>query len=77
MIVNLIANTKTKTGLTSQAELDTGSSYPTGIQVSDEDLAQGEMANLFLREALREQVVVGTWLNGPHRLPAPRLATFR
>ena len=39
VIVNLIGNTKTKTGLTIQAELDTGS-YPTGIQVSDEDLAQ-------------------------------------
>jgi hypothetical protein len=39
VIVNLIGNTKTKTGLTIQAELDTGS-YPTGIQVSDEDLVQ-------------------------------------
>jgi transposase len=39
VIVNLIGNTKTQTGLTIQAELDTGS-YPTGIQVSDEDLAQ-------------------------------------
>ena len=42
MIVNLIGNTKTKAGLTIQAELDTGS-YPTGIQVSDEDLAQVSM----------------------------------
>lgn len=42
VIVNLIGNTKTKTGLTIQAELDTGS-YPTGIQVSDEDLAQVRM----------------------------------
>ena len=32
VIVNLIANTTTKTGLTIRAELDTGS-YPTGIQV--------------------------------------------
>jgi len=39
LIVNLIGNTKTKTGLTIQAELDTGS-YPIGIQVKDEDLAQ-------------------------------------
>lgn len=39
VIVNLIGNTSTKTGLTIQAELDTGS-YPTGIQVSDDDLAQ-------------------------------------
>ena len=39
VIVNLIGNTTTKAGLTIQAELDTGS-YPTGIQVSDEDLAQ-------------------------------------
>jgi hypothetical protein len=39
VIVNLIGNTKTKTGLKIQAELDPGK-YPTGIQVSDEDLAQ-------------------------------------
>jgi len=39
VIVNLIGNTTTKTGLTIQAELDTGK-YPTGIQVSDEDLSQ-------------------------------------
>ena len=39
VIVNLIGNTKTKTGLTIQAALDTGK-YPIGIQVSDEDLAQ-------------------------------------
>jgi Rhodopirellula transposase DDE domain len=39
VIVNLIGNTKTRTGLTIQAELDTGA-YPTGIQVSDQDLAQ-------------------------------------
>jgi hypothetical protein len=39
VIVNLIGNTKTKTGLKIQAELDTGK-YPIGIQVSDEDLAQ-------------------------------------
>ncbi|MGO9255828.1 MAG: ISAzo13 family transposase, partial [Bryobacteraceae bacterium] len=39
VIVNLIGNPTTKAGLTIQAELDTGS-YPTGIQVSDEDLAQ-------------------------------------
>ena len=32
-IVNLIANTKTKTGLRIQAELDT-SSYPTGMKIS-------------------------------------------
>ena len=42
VIVNLIGNTKTKTGLTIQAELDTGK-YPIGIQVSDEDLAQVRM----------------------------------
>jgi len=37
VIVNLIGNTKTSTGPTIQAELDTGR-YPTGIQVGDEDL---------------------------------------
>lgn len=36
-MVNLIANTKTKTGLHIEAALDT-SSYPTGIKISDEQL---------------------------------------
>jgi hypothetical protein len=34
----LIANTTTKAGLRLQAELDEGT-YPTGIQVSDQELA--------------------------------------
>jgi len=38
VVVNLIGNTKTKTGLHIQAELDT-SSYERGIKVSDEELA--------------------------------------
>ena len=38
VIVNLIANTTTEAGLTIQAELDRGS-YPTGIKVSDDELA--------------------------------------
>ena len=38
VIVNLIGNTKTRTGLTSQAALDENMS-PTGIKVSDEALA--------------------------------------
>jgi hypothetical protein len=38
VVVNLIGNTKTKTGLKVQAELDTNS-YPRGIKVSDEELA--------------------------------------
>jgi hypothetical protein len=37
-VVNLIGNTKTRTGLKVKAELDTNS-YPTGIKVSDEELA--------------------------------------
>jgi len=37
-IVNLIANTKTKTGLHIEAALNT-SSYPTGIKISDKQLA--------------------------------------
>lgn len=37
VIVNLIANTATRQGLTIQAELDVGS-YPTGTKVSDEQL---------------------------------------
>ena len=38
VVVNLIGNTTTETGLKIQAELDTGS-YPTGIKVTDEELA--------------------------------------
>ena len=37
VIVHLIANTTTETGLKIQAELDTGR-YPTGIKVSDQEL---------------------------------------
>ena len=37
VIVNLIGNTTTNTGLTIQAELD-NNIYPTGIAVSDQDL---------------------------------------
>ena len=36
-IINLIANTKTKTGLRIEAVLDT-SSYPTGIKITDKQL---------------------------------------
>ena len=38
VIIQLIANTRTKTGLKIRAELDSGR-YPIGIKVSDEDLA--------------------------------------
>jgi hypothetical protein len=38
VIISLIANTTTRTGLTIRAELDCGG-YPTGIKVSDEELA--------------------------------------
>ena len=38
VIVNLIASTKTRSGLSVHAELDTNS-YPKGIVVSDADLA--------------------------------------
>ncbi len=38
VIINLIASTTTRTGLKIRAELDRGH-YPTGITVSDEDLA--------------------------------------
>jgi hypothetical protein len=38
VIINLIANTATRQGLTIQAELDTGT-YPTGTKVTDEELA--------------------------------------
>jgi len=39
VIINSIANTKTKTGLRIKAELDTNS-YPLGVKVSDEQLRQ-------------------------------------
>jgi hypothetical protein len=42
VIVNLIGSTKTKAGLHIQAELDTNR-YPTGIEVSDEELAAVRM----------------------------------
>ena len=38
VIINLIANTATQNGLKIRAELDAGS-YPTGIKVTDEELA--------------------------------------
>jgi hypothetical protein len=38
VVVNLIGNTKTRTGLQIRAELDTNA-YPTGLEVSDEELA--------------------------------------
>ena len=38
VIINLIANTGTRQGLKIKAELDEGT-YPTGIKVSDEELA--------------------------------------
>jgi Rhodopirellula transposase DDE domain len=38
VVVNLIGNTKTRAGLRIRAELDTNT-YPTGIEVSDEELA--------------------------------------
>ena len=39
MIVNLIAATRTKAGLTVHCELDTNA-YPAGRKVSDDELAQ-------------------------------------
>jgi transposase len=39
VIVNLIAGTTTKTGLTVRAELDTGA-YPAGVKVSDREVAE-------------------------------------
>jgi hypothetical protein len=42
VVVNLIGNTKTKTGLHIHAELDTNA-YETGIEVSDEELAAVRM----------------------------------
>ena len=42
VIINLISNTATDQGLAIQAELDRGS-YPTGIKVTDEQLAAVNM----------------------------------
>jgi hypothetical protein len=38
VLLNLIANTRTKSGLTVKAELDPGH-YPKGVKISDEELA--------------------------------------
>lgn len=38
VIVNLITNTKTSTGLNVKAELDTGT-YPAGVKITDEESA--------------------------------------
>jgi len=43
VIVNLIGSTRTRTGLTIQAALDTAV-YPTGVKVSDEDLSKINLA---------------------------------
>lgn len=51
MIVNLIASTRTKTGLRVRTELDTGK-YPTGVEVSEADYAP-------IR--LRKHKVFGEW----------------
>jgi hypothetical protein len=37
-MLNLIANTRTKSGLTVKVEIDSGS-YPTGIKVSDKEFS--------------------------------------
>lgn len=42
VIVNLIGHTKTRTGLMIKAELD-DTMYPTGLKVSDEELAAGHL----------------------------------
>ena len=42
VVVNLIGNTTTKTGLEIQSELDEGA-YQTGIKVTDEELAAVRM----------------------------------
>ena len=39
VVVNLIGSTRTSTGLTIQAELDTAS-YPKGVKVSDKELSK-------------------------------------
>jgi hypothetical protein len=39
VVVNLIGNTRTATGLSIQAELDTAK-YPKGVKVSDEDIGK-------------------------------------
>jgi hypothetical protein len=43
VIVNLISNTTTQTGLMVRAELDTGE-YGTGIEISDEQLARVKLS---------------------------------
>jgi hypothetical protein len=60
VIVNLIAGTTTKTGLTVRAELDTGT-YPAGVKVSDREVAEID---------LRRDRFHGDWNYSLH--PRPR-----
>lgn len=63
VIVSLIANTRTRTGLTVAAELDPGQ-YPKGIKISDR-----EMQDLEQSQRLRRHDWHPEW---NYRLTAPR-----
>jgi hypothetical protein len=54
VVVNTIAATTTRTGLTVTAELDTGS-YPKGIKITDEQMRDVE------RTTLRRHEFHGEW----------------
>ena len=59
VITNLIANTKTRTGLRIRAELDLGK-YPTGIKVTDADSMPESQASAVygIGTRIREKIMV-------------------
>ena len=59
VVVNLIGNTTTKTGLTIQAKLDKHS-YPIGQKISDEELSKVNLQRGPLRGSLRDRFH-GNW----------------
>jgi len=71
VIVNTIAATTTRTGLTVSAELDTGD-YPKGIKISDREIQNLEKQNVLRRHAFH-----GEWnycLDPP--LPPPETSVL-
>ena len=68
VVVQTIAATTTRTGLTVQAELDT-SAYPKGIKIPD-----GEIRDLEKQQVLQRHQFHGEWnytLTPPHDTPEP------
>ncbi len=72
VVVNLIGSTRTSTGLTIQAELDTAS-YPKGVKVSDEELSKLNQYKIHVWNTTRHQVHLRAdgELRGGEVLPHP------